>query len=95
MQVKKQQLESYMEQLTSAKLGKEYVKGFSVNNEAEVDFLCVCVEFLCFFHDPTDVGHLISDSSVFSKSNLYICKFLVHVLLKPSLKDFQHYLVSM
>ena len=60
------------------------VKGFSVVNEAEVD---VFVEFPCFFYDPTDVGNLISGSSAFSKSSLYILKFSVHVLLKPSLKD--------
>ena len=58
-------------------------------NEAEVD---VFVEFPCFFYDPTDVGNLISGSSAFSKSSLYILKFSVHVLLKPSLKDFEHYL---
>ena len=54
------------------------VKGFSIVNEAEV-FL----EFPCFFYDPMDVGNLISHSSAFSKSSLYIWKFLVHVLLKP------------
>ena len=56
------------------------VKGFSVVNEAEVD---VFLEFSCFFYDPTDVGNLISDSSVFSKSSLNIWKFTVHILLKP------------
>ena len=50
---------------------------------------------LPFFSDPTDVGNLISGSSDFSKSSLYICKFLVHILLKPSLKDFEHYFASM
>ena len=59
-------------------------KGFSVVNEAEED---VFLEFSCFFYDPTDVDNLISGSSAFSKSSLYICKFSVHVLLKPSLKD--------
>ena len=54
------------------------VKGFSIVNEADV-FL----EFLCFPYDPTDVGNLISGSSVFSKSSLYIWKFLVHILLMP------------
>ena len=68
------------------------VKGFKVVNEAEVDAF---LEFPCFFYDPADVGSLISGSSVFSKSSLYIWKFLVHVLLKPSLKDFEHYLASM
>ena len=56
------------------------VKGFSVVNEAEVD---VFQEFSCFFCDPMDVGSLISGSSAFSKSNLNIWKFSVHVLLKP------------
>ena len=68
------------------------VKGFSVVNEAEVD---VFLKFSCFFYDPMDAGNLISDSSAFSKSSLNIWKFSVHVLLKPSLKDFEHYLASM
>ena len=68
------------------------VKGFSVVNEAEVD---VFLEFSCFFCDPVDVGNLISGSSAFSKSSLNIWKFLVHVLLKLSLKDFEHYFASM
>ena len=54
------------------------IKGFSVVNEAKVD---VFLEFSCFFYDPTDVGNLISDSSVFSKSNLNIWKFSVYILL--------------
>ena len=65
------------------------VKGFSVVNEADV-FL----EFSCFFDDPMDVGNLISDSSAFSKSSLNIWKFMVHVLLKPGLEDFEHYFTS-
>ena len=68
------------------------VKDFSVVNEAEVD---VFLEFPYFFYDPTDVGNLISGSSAFSKSSLYIWKFLVHILLKPSLKYFEYYLASM
>ena len=68
------------------------VKGFSVVDKAEVD---VFLEFLCFFYDPTDVGHLISGSSAFSKSSLYIWKFLVRRLLKSSLKNSEHYLSSM
>src|SRR5574341_1273199 len=60
--------------------------GLSIVNEAEAD---VFLEFSCFFYDPVDVGNLISDSSAFSKSNLYVWKFLVHILLKPSLKDFE------
>ena len=65
------------------------VKGFSVVNEAEVE---VFLEFPCFSYDPMDVGNLIFCSCTFSKSSLYICKFSVHVLLKPSLKDFENYL---
>ena len=67
------------------------VKGFRVVNEAEVD---VFLELSCFFYDPADVGNLISGSSVFSKSNLNIWKFLVHVLLKPSLGNVAHYFAS-
>ena len=65
------------------------VKGFDVLNEAELD---VFMELSCFIND---VGNLISGSSAFSKSRLYIRKFWVHVLLKPILKDFEHYLASM
>ena len=65
------------------------VKGFSVDSEADV-FL----EFPCFFYDPVDAGNFISGSSAFSKSSLYIWKLLVHILLKPSLKDFEHDLLA-
>ena len=65
-------------------------KGFDIVNEAEV-----LLEFHCLFSDPTDVGNLISSSSAFSKSSLYIWKFMVQVILKPSLKDFRQYLASM
>ena len=65
------------------------VKGIIIVNEAEID---VFLEFPSFFYDPINVGNLISGSFAFSKSSLYIWKFLVHVLLKPSLKDFEHYL---
>ena len=68
------------------------VKGFSIVNEAEVD---VFLEFLCFFYDPMDVGNLISGSSAFSKSSLYIWKFSVLVLLTPSLEGFKHDLAGM
>ena len=61
------------------------LKAFNIVDEAEID---VFLEFLCFFYGPVDVGDLISGSSASSKSNLYIWKFLVHILLKPSLKDF-------
>ena len=68
------------------------VKVFGVVNEAEVD---VFLELSCFLHDPSDVGNLISGPSAFSKSNLNIWKFLVHVLLKPSLENFEHYFASL
>ena len=68
------------------------VKDFRVVNETEVD---VFLEFPCFFYDPADIGNLIFGSSAFPKSILYIWKFSVHILLKPSLKDFEHYLPSM
>ena len=68
------------------------VKGFSIVNEEEVD---VFLKFPCFLHDPTDVGNLISGSSAFSKSSRYTWKFSVHILLKPTLKDFEHYPASM
>ena len=67
------------------------VKGFGVVNKGEVD---VFLELSCFVDDPADVGNLISDSSDISKSSLYIWKFLVHILLKPNLKDFEHYFAS-
>ena len=62
-----------------------------VVNKTEVD---VFLEFSCFFYYPTDVGNLISDSSAFSKSSLKTWKFLVHILLKPSLENFDHYFPS-
>ena len=65
---------------------------FGIVNRAEID---VFLELSCFFDDPADVGNLISCSSAFSKSSLYIWKFSVHVLLKPSLEDFEHYFPSM
>ena len=67
------------------------VKGFGIVNKSEVDVL---LEFSCFIYDPTDVDNLISGSSAFSKSNLNIWKFSVHVLLNPRLENFQHYFAS-
>ena len=67
------------------------VKGFSIVNEAEVD---VFLKFSCISYDPTGVGNLISGSSAFSKSSLNIWKFLVHILLEPSLENFEHYFAS-
>ena len=63
------------------------VKGFGKVNKAEIE---VYLEQSCFFYDPTDVGSLISGSSAFSKSSLNIWKFMVHVLLKPGLENFEH-----
>ena len=68
------------------------VKGFSIVNETEVDAF---LEFPCFVYDPANVGNLISGSSAFSKPSLNIWKFSVQVMLKPSLKDFEHILTSM
>ena len=67
------------------------VKRFDIVNKAEVG---VFLEFSCFFDDPMDVGNLISASSDFSKSSLNIWKFMVHVLLKPGLENFEHYFAS-
>ena len=68
------------------------VKGFGVVSKAEVD---VFLELSCFFDDPVDVGNLISGSSAFSKTSLNIWKFMVQVLLKPGLEDFEDYFASM
>ena len=59
------------------------VKGFGIVKKAEID---VFQELSCFFHDPADVGNLISGSSAFSKTSLNIREFTVHVLLKPGLR---------
>ena len=67
------------------------IKGFHAVHEAEVD---VFLELTCFLYDPVNVGNLTSGSSAFSKLSLYTWKFSVHVQLKPSLKDFEHYLAS-
>ena len=67
------------------------VKGFGIVYKAEID---VFLELSCFFHDPVDVGNLISDSSAFSETSLDIWKLNVHVLLKPGLENFEHYFTS-
>ena len=69
------------------------VKGFSVVNEAEVNVFSGIL--LPFLYDPMDVGNLITGSFALSKSSLNIWKFLVHVLLNPSLENFDHYSASM
>ena len=68
------------------------VKGFGIVNKAEVD---VFLGLSCVFDDPAGVGSLVSCSSAFSKSSLNIWKFLIHVLLKLGLENFEHYLASM
>ena len=67
------------------------VKGFGIVNKAEID---VFLELSCLFHDPADVGNLISGSSAFSKTSLNIRNFMVHVLPKPGLDNFEHYFTS-
>ena len=68
------------------------VKGFGIVNKAEID---VFLELSSFFDDPTDVGNFIFGSSAFSKNGLKIWKFMVHILLKPGLENFEHYSTSM
>ena len=67
------------------------VKGFGIVNKAEID---VFLELSCLFHDPADVGNLISGSSAFSKTSLNIWKFTIHVLLNPGLENFEPYFAS-
>ena len=67
-------------------------KGFSIVDETEID---VSLKFPYFLYNPANVGDLISGSSAFSKPSLYFWKFLIHILLKPSLKEFEYNLDSM
>ena len=67
------------------------IKGFGIVYKAEID---VFLELSCFFDDPADVDNLISGSSDFSKTNLNIRNFMVHILLKPGLENFEHYFTS-
>ena len=67
------------------------VKGFGIINKGEID---VFLELSCFFDDPADVGNLISGSCAFSKTSLNIWKFMVHILLKPGLENFEHYFTN-
>ena len=68
------------------------VKGFGIVNKAEID---VFLELSCFLDDPVNVGNLISGSSAFSNASFNICKFTVHILLKPGLENVKHYFISM
>ena len=73
------------------------VKGFSIVDKCfsgTLSFSDVLMELSCFSNDPEDVGNLISGSSAFSKTTLNILKFMVHVLLKPGLENFEHYFTS-
>ena len=67
------------------------VKGFGIVDKSKID---VFLELSCFLNDPMDVGILISDFSAFSKTILNIWKFMVHILLKPGLENFDHYSTS-
>ena len=80
---------SYLEEFSTVVI--HTVKGFGVDNKAEVD---VFLEISCFFDDPMNVGNLISGSPAFSKFSSNIWKFTVHVLLKPGLENFEHYFAS-
>ena len=64
---------------------------FGIVSKAKVN---VFLERSCFFNDPEDVGNLISGSSSFSKTSLNICKFTVHILLKPGLENFEYYFTT-
>ena len=68
------------------------VKHFGIVNKAEIDTF---LELPCFFDDPEDVGNLSSGSSAFSKTSLNIWKFMVHILLKPGLENFECYFISL
>ena len=65
------------------------VKGFGIVNKAEID---VFLELSWFFDDPMEVGNLISGSSAFSKTSLNIWKFMIYILLKHGLENFEHLL---
>ena len=73
-------------------IGIDIVKGFGVVSKAEED---VFLELSCFLDDSMNVGNLVSGSSAFSKSSLNIWKFMVRILLKPGLENFEHYFSSM
>ena len=68
------------------------VKGFGIVKKVEID---IFVKLSFFFHDPEDVGNLISDSSAFSITSLNIWKFTIHMLLKPALENVMNYFTGM
>ena len=68
------------------------VKGFGIVNKAEI---YIFLEVFCFSNDPADVGNLMSGSFAFSKTVLNMWKFTVHILVKPGLENFEHYITSM
>ena len=78
---------SYLSQNSPQFIVIHTVKGFGIVNKAEID---VFLELSCFSHDPVEVGNLISGSSAFSKTSSNIREFMVHVLLKPGLENFEH-----
>ena len=78
----------YFSEFSTVKVVIHTVKGFGVVDKAKV---YVFLEITCFFYDPMDVDNLISGTSAFSKSSLNIWKFMVHILLKPGLENFEHY----
>ena len=69
----------------------DVVKGFGIVNKAEID---IFLELTSLFHDPADVGNLTSGSSAFSKTSLNVWKFMVYILLKPGLENFEHHLAN-
>ena len=80
-----------LNRLSSSSIVIHTVKGYGIVNKAEID---VSLKLFCFLDDPTDVGNLISGSSAFSKFSLNIWNFVVHILLKPGLENFEHYFIS-
>ena len=82
---------SHLFQNSPQLIGIHTVKGFCIVNKAEID---VSLELSCFSDDPADIGNLISGSSAFSKTILNIWKFMIHVLLKPGLENFEHCFTS-
>jgi len=68
------------------------VKGFGIVNKEEVD---IFLGLSCFFYNPMDIGNLNTGSAAFSKTSLNIQKFMINVLLKPGLENFEHYFASM